>query len=456
MNREEIDNPFEVSLFEVPSAAAVTIFHATDIWSRIIKTDIPIKVSITWVSLNDGILGSARPGSYETNFEGAPKRNIAYPIALAERLAQKELNDSTDFEIIIRLNKEFTWHYNYKDSISPGTHDLLSVVLHEIGHGLGLADTYSVSGDDASWGTSNRANIYDYYVYNDAGQQLLTDFRNFSNDLYRQLTSNRLVFAGDLATKANQDENPKIYAPSEFNGGSSIAHLDESTFVPGDTNSLMTPQLGREEVIHVTGPIVDAMLAEMGYVYTFIEHDSVPDQLDEFQDVMVSGTIMADSALNPEESFLVYSYDEFQTEERVNLEITGNSFTATIPAPGFKTVAGFYFDLKDINELTFRKPTEADQRNYEFGFGLVTSLDGLTERDNRAIQFYPNPSSGRINITGLQAEPAELRITNSAGRTVLSKVLFNETNIDLGLNPGVYVVNIRTRSYGQTTKLIIR
>ena len=453
--RIEAENPFVVTYSNVSTAERRTIERATEIWSQVIRSDQPIKISIGYTQLSEGVLGSARATSYEANFEGAPKRNIAYPIALAERLARKELNDSTDFEIIINLNIVFTWHVEYDQPISDGKHDLLSVVLHEIGHGLGLADSFRASGNSASWDAIERANIYDYYIYNFGGEQIITDIKNNSNDLFVQLTSNRLMFNADLAKKANNDIPPKVYAPTEFSGGSSISHLDEATFPAGDTNSLMSPQIGREEVIHDQGPIINAILAEMGYVYTFIEHDSVPDVASEFEDVIVTGSIEADSTINAEESYLVYSFDDFETINKVNIVLDGNNFNATIPAPGIRTMTSYYFEFKDVNNLIFKNPAESARSNYEFGYGIITSVnDDMASRD---ISIFPNPTTGVININGLDnVNQAVISITDVSGKLVHQDAIQGNQTLNPGLQEGVYIVSIQSGNASFASRLVVK
>jgi hypothetical protein len=59
----------------------------------------------------------------------------------------------------------------------------------------------------------------------------------------------------------------------------------------------------------------------------------------------------------------------------------------------------------------------------------------------RNIQNFPNPTSGIINITGLN-EPANIKIFNPQGQLLKS---YNQVNniIDLAnLNKGVYVLNL--------------
>lgn len=56
-----------------------------------------------------------------------------------------------------------------------------------------------------------------------------------------------------------------LWAPSEFEVASSIAHLDEDAYPSGNSDSLMTPHLARGEVSQRPGPRLRAMLKDMAY-----------------------------------------------------------------------------------------------------------------------------------------------------------------------------------------------
>lgn len=459
---------FEVDFFNVPTAGQATIKYATDIWAAVIRSDFPIKVSVTWKELSSGVLGSARPASREANFDGAPIKGVWYPIALAERLARKELNEIDEYEIIISLNQEKAWYFGNDGNVPENIHDLLSVALHEIGHGLGLSDTFDSNNGNGSWGWNTRANLYDAFIFNDRGLQLIdiNNFENFSTILNNQIISGRLEYKSLSAQKVNNGAFPKVYAPAEFNSGSSISHLDENTYPAGDTNSLMSPKLSRGEAIHNTGPLVNAILADMGYVYTFIDVDLVADQPDWNADVAVNGKIKSDSFLIEDTAILIYSYDKFATSGQapLNINTDQSQFTATIPAPGFKTFVEYYIVVADNNQITYRSPINDSEDNYRFGMGLVTGIEDSRFALN-SLSVYPNPSAGKINISYSSENPnnsAVLRVTNLRGKIIhreMLSLLNGTTELTLNLQSipsGMYIVEMICRTGSQRRSFIIR
>jgi hypothetical protein len=56
---------------------------------------------------------------------------------------------------------------------------------------------------------------------------------------------------------------PKLYTPSEYEGGSSVSHIDEATFKDSPLNAVMTPNLDSGEIFHQPGPLLLAMFEDM-------------------------------------------------------------------------------------------------------------------------------------------------------------------------------------------------
>jgi len=111
-----------------------------------------------------------------------------------------------------------------------------------------------VSGSSGSVRYSGLPVIYDQYTENKAGK-LLKTFADPSSALGTQLRSGNVFFDGPKVRSANGGVRAKLYAPPTFQPGSSYSHLDEATYLRGNPNSLMTPQLGQGETIRNPGPI---------------------------------------------------------------------------------------------------------------------------------------------------------------------------------------------------------
>lgn len=272
----QVTAKFDVTYHGFSDEAKKAFQAAVDVWAITLSTSVTIRVDATWTSLGTGVLGQAGPENFFSGFLGAPKSQTWYPVALANKLNGADLTPGQP-HISASFNSNFpNWHFGTGGATPLDKYDLMSVVLHEIGHGIGFIgsmnvfnnDTPHTDDDQGSWSIgSGFPIIYDRFTENAQGQKLIDTalFPNPSHKLAGQLQSNQLFFNGPKARAANNNGAVRIYAPSVWDGGSSFSHLDEVTFPAGDANSLMTPQIGTGESIHAAGPIVRGVLKDLGW-----------------------------------------------------------------------------------------------------------------------------------------------------------------------------------------------
>jgi hypothetical protein len=158
----------------------------------------------------------------------------------------------TDVERIWRVgdNRSFSQSYDARIALSTGInwnigsqnpgssqYDLRTIITHEIGHTLGFCSTYDSSTDTfgsvglSTWDTLLRdsASGGNRPAINSTGSP-----GNFNQ------TANPVYFVGTAAEAANGSNAVPVYAPNTFQSGSSLSHLDQSSF----PNALMRPQFG--------------------------------------------------------------------------------------------------------------------------------------------------------------------------------------------------------------------
>ncbi len=286
---------FAVSYHGFSPEAQTAFQFAVDIWASLITSPVPIVVDATWTPLSPGVLGSAGPRSFFADFSNAPVANTWYPAAMANKLAGADL-DLADYDIRARFNSDFTAWYFGTDGQTPfSQYDFVSVVLHELGHGLGFTGSMAVGGTNCSpgmgcWGSSTSYPfIYDRFAVNGSSQLLISSFANDSPELAAQLTSNNIFFSGANAVKANGNTNVKLYAPGAWSQGSSYAHLDN--VFDGTPNALMTFSIANGESIHNPGSVTLCMFKDMGWTVT------------------VSSSSVASASLVSAPGFAVFSLD---------------------------------------------------------------------------------------------------------------------------------------------------
>ena len=149
---------------------------AGQIWDAILQSPIPIRVQASFDPLpcspNSGVLGSADANVVDSDFAGAGFAATWYNGAEANRLANTDL-DPTQDDIVAQFNSVVGtpsclttrfWYYGFDDNEGANGIDLLPVLLHEFGHGLGfLTTTDDVSGDY----TGNQPSIFDRFLMDD-------------------------------------------------------------------------------------------------------------------------------------------------------------------------------------------------------------------------------------------------------------------------------------------------
>jgi len=265
--------------FDNNAPAKAAFAAAVSTWASIVKSTVPIKVMATFEDLSaEGadVLGAAGP-DYEITGPGIGDGTSYYADALADSLDGRD-NDPGYVDIDASFNSQATQiYYGTDGNTPPGYIDFESVVLHELGHGLGFSGSSSYTSGSGNFDCLNANGplcrdpggyeAYDTYLQSSTGANLttLTDGSTALGSAYTD--PNGVWWSGANGTSANGGTRVKLYAPATWSDGSSIAHMDEDAY-SGD-NALMTPYLNNDEVIHTPGPIVLAVMRDLGWTTSF-------------------------------------------------------------------------------------------------------------------------------------------------------------------------------------------
>lgn len=143
--------------------------YAANIWGSILTSPVEILVEANFDPLDcDGssaVLGSAGPNTLHSDFDNAAHTLTWYHQALANRLQGSDLDPETA-DIGATFNSDLgkpecfpqPWYYGV-DGNEGVQIELLPVVLHELGHGLGFS-TSTIAGVQEVF-----PHIYDYFLY---------------------------------------------------------------------------------------------------------------------------------------------------------------------------------------------------------------------------------------------------------------------------------------------------
>ena len=184
--------------------------RAAEIWGQYLDSDVDILVGATFQPLRceatGGVLGAAGPTYVFINFPNAPRQDTIYVSAQTDALAGQDqlfVDDGIiDIDIISFFNSDIddndpnclagtSWYYGY-DANEGNDIDFLSVVMHEINHGLGHLELV-----DETTG-SKFAGFDDAYMVNmyDLSQQKYWSDMTDEERLESQVNSGNVVWSG--------------------------------------------------------------------------------------------------------------------------------------------------------------------------------------------------------------------------------------------------------------------
>ncbi len=456
---------FVVEYDGFPVEAEAAFQRAVDIWSERVESPVPIRIRATWEAADEAdILGLASPRII-ANFELSPQVNTWYASALADAFAGRD-QDPANPDITASFNSDFpNWYFGLDANPPSGDFDLVTVVLHELGHGLGFIG--SMQRDDGvnppqgstecrgtsgefCWGIvagsgSRYPLVYDRFAERGDGTPLL-DLANFSTPLADALTTGRAFFDGPTA-QAQGGGLPELFTPASWQPGSSYSHLDEQAYPAGTLDALMTPNFARGEALHDPGPVLCGALRDMGWALTPACSLTVPlddNALALSTSVEAGGVVLRfrlPAATGVTSGVL----------EVAELDDDGAVVSGT-PLPALDPEAAGEYEVR-VGDLgpgryEFRLRLSGDD-----GFEFVSAPVSVTlER----FSVYPNPFVGTATVQLIldEQQSGSVRVYDVRGRHVatlleggdLESVAFDGR----GLAAGVYYVRVEGENFSET------
>lgn len=432
--------------------------RAVDIWETHIASPVPIRIAANFSPLGENVLGGARPNEVLVADVDGVDGSRVYGDALVDAIKGVDQNPGQP-DILISFNSEFAaWHFG-EEAAPANEIDFTGVVLHEIGHGLGYFDSFFYNEGTGLYGIDLNGNGFlddgegipgifgSFLVEDQNGARLpITDtafYPNISEELGDALTGSSLFFDGPFASEGAQistgPEIPRVYAPSPWNPGSSIAHLDELTYRPGDVNSLMTPRIGAGETERSPGPVMCGQFADIGWTLG-------RDCQDFFRSVFsIEGTPTAEGAsftftwqTTPDANIQSYAMQQstfggpFETVRTLD----GSATSATVRDVG---LGEFAFRMQWVNgdgETVTAEPVEATYNIQDINAEVLATTD--LGRGDVAVRWSVPRGTEGFTYT-VQRAPGQGQ--GNAFRTVQENISGTEATLS-GQQPGRYTYRI--------------
>jgi hypothetical protein len=238
---------------------------AANIWGATLTSGQIIVIRAQWADLpctpSSGTLGSAgNAGEIWRNFSGSvPGFWYGNALANALRTPSSDLNGANpDINATFNLKvgtsgclDQFgprSWYYGLDNADPSGTIDLVTVILHEFGHGLGF-QTFTSSSTGAQPGDATNGffpSIYDRYLFDITANKTWAQMTTNAERQTSAINSGNLVWNGPqvtadstFLTSGKVAQGSLMFTPNPVQGGSSVSHWD----ISATPNQLMEPTI---------------------------------------------------------------------------------------------------------------------------------------------------------------------------------------------------------------------
>lgn len=469
-----------------PQQAREAFEYALQIWETHIDSDIPIRIQANWTALGDNTLGSAGPTLIVQPPTG--ELNTWYSVAQASAMTGVDYvqqSSDTDYDIVVNMNSSFdSWYYGTDADTPAGRIDFVTVVLHEIGHGLGFLG--SMSGDPnqqiAEWGYGDPVVspiIYDRFVMDGFGNAVIdeNEYPNPSAALYDAVTgmNGGIFFIGDEANVAFENLPVPLYSPSEWEPGSSYSHLDLDTFSENANmeDALMRPRIDNAFAVHSPGPVMCGIFADKGWplgggCFALLGAQSIVQVNDSAIDFGVTNvsnrldtTIVVSNDIDSENSLVA----QVELSSETSAFSLGSSSVFLNIAPGRSQEILVRYHPRFARKDSVNILINHNGANRESPISI--KLKGEALEENRVVkmeQNYPNPFNATTHIPYSlpQDSYVRLEVYDTLGKLVQTVVDGNQERgryvqpVNASeLSSGIYIYRILVNGTPATGKFVL-
>ena len=235
---------------------------AANIWGSFIDSNVTVFVDATFTPLQcnatSAVLGAAGAQTVHANFPGAAQPNTWFHAALANSVAGSDLSPPNS-DLIAFFNSSIdnnnnclantNWYLGF-DSNPGNDIDFLTVVLHEIGHGLGFSSFVDELTGQLLAGLHDIWNFFLEDAVTGTKWVQMTPAQRAASAISGNLTWCGPAVTAEVPTLTG-GVNPlngqvSMFAPNPPQGGSSVSHWDTSVtpdalmepFITGATSDL--------------------------------------------------------------------------------------------------------------------------------------------------------------------------------------------------------------------------
>ena len=468
--------------------------YVLDLWGSKLAGVVPVEINVDFIPLPTNVIGAT---FFTPNFFN-PVNDSWYWSSLWNQLVGYDATSMKDIDIAMSSNFNFYFGFDCNSSLP----DYVTLMLHEVTHGLGFGSSIKSDGSYFYYNSNNIIqptdfpSIYDRMLYQGLDGVCITELSQ--EERAALIISNNLYAAGPNLLEANEGVRVKIYAPRNYQNGSSTHHWDESV---NNFTTFMYPYYQRP--LHTFNTRKIGILCDMGWEaaqiptfwvrynanggganmapqsfapdeeqnlrensftysgYAFKNWNTSPDGSGTTYEDKEAVTLSADLELFAQWDFANYTLTFFANGGIVNptsKQVTYQSPIGELPIPERE---GYDFQEWRIGAIRINEETVWNYTASMTATARWVPSSGIDDNQFFAgLQIIPNPTDGQLRIMNY-----ELRITNErtlsegvtersrsieifdvAGRNVLTSslsLLSPETMLDISYLPsGVYFLRV--------------
>ncbi|MCL2289662.1 MAG: InlB B-repeat-containing protein, partial [Bacteroidetes bacterium] len=260
--------------------------YALELWSEQMAGTVPVAMSVRFYDMGStNVLGSAtRMPSYWD-----PATQTWYCSAVGNQMAGYNVVPSMQ-DIQIQMNTRANYNYELGANPGSGRYDCVTVMLHEVAHGLGFFPLVTSDGRYAYTATNgngyytNSPGIFDRQLFQGLTGPCITTLTQseraaltISNNLYAGAPGSNLL-------AANEGTRVRMYAPTSYSGGSSTSHWDNTVT---NFQTFMKSSIGANSALHSFNTRKIGVLRDIGWtlpnnpnaIYVTFDNNGAPGEM---------------------------------------------------------------------------------------------------------------------------------------------------------------------------------
>lgn len=393
-------------------AQRLNLFNeAARIWGAFLDSSVTTTVNSKFDPLTctstSATLGSAGATNVYRDFTGAAFPGTWHHTALTNKLNGSDPN-GTAAEINATFNSNLNgsagclggrrFYLGFDNTTPTGTTNLLVVLLHELGHGLGFSSF--ASGSTGAL-LSGFPDVYTRYMYDRSTSKYwyqMTDAERQtsalnSGNVFWDGANVRIASGFLTAGRETTTGRVQLYTPTTFSGGSSISHFD----ISAATNLLMEPSINTG--LPLTLDLTRQQMRDIGW-YRDTNADRTPDTITNV--TPNGGTTTVGNNVN----ITWTNTDGFNRNVTIELSTDGGASYPTTIASNVANTGSFTWTIPNtvtqqarvrVREYDFVAPLGISSAN--FGIGLAPTAANASVSGRVAGAGGRGISGARVNLT---------------------------------------------------------